>query len=252
MRAIVVDDSRVGRKVLINILHHHCGFEDVEEASNGFDAVNVLSSEKFDLVLLDWNMPKMSGIEVLRRLRALGKKTPVIMVTSERERARVVEAIASGANDYVMKPVKLEILVSRVQRTLDRHASLSGRDLNRSALVVDDSRVTRRLLKGTLLEMGEFAEVVEAADGDEAVFASENRDFDLILLDWLMPTMPGIEALKTIRAMGKKMPIIMVTNDSEATHVIEAFDAGADNYMIKPFEPQSLATKVRQVMNLHS
>lgn len=252
MRAIVVDDSRVGRKVLINILHQHCGFEDVEEASNGFDAVNVLSSEKFDLVLLDWNMPKMSGIEVLRRLRALGKKTPVIMVTSERERARVVEAIASGANDYVMKPVKLEILVSRVQRTLDRHASLSGRDLNRSALVVDDSRVTRRLLKGTLLEMGEFAEVVEAADGDEAVFAAENQDFDLILLDWLMPTMPGIEALKTIRAMGKTMPIIMVTNDSEATHVIEAFDAGADNYMIKPFEPQSLATKVRQVLNLHS
>jgi DNA-binding response OmpR family regulator len=248
----VVDDSKVGRRVLANILTEQCGFKDISQASNGFEAIKSLSCESFDLVLLDWNMPKMQGIEVLRRFRALGKKTPVIMVTSERERARVIEAIAAGANDYVMKPVKLDILVSRVQRTLDRHARLSGRELNRSALVVDDSRVTRRLLKGTLSEMGEFAEVVEAADGDEAVFAVQSHDFDLILLDWFMPNMPGIEALKTIRAMGNNVPVIMVTNDSEAHHVIEAFDAGADNYIIKPFEPQSLAGKVRQVLHLHS
>lgn len=116
------------------------------------------------------------------------------------------------------------------------------------ALVVDDSAVMRKVLIGAL-SRANINEVDQAGDGAEAVQAVQQNEYDIILMDWNMPNMLGIDALKAIREMGKTMPIIMVTTEAEKSRVLEALKAGATNYVIKPFEPNTIVGKIQEVLN---
>lgn len=115
------------------------------------------------------------------------------------------------------------------------------------ALVVDDSAVMRKVLIGALTRAN-ISDVEQAADGREAVDVCEQMDIDLVLMDWNMPNMLGIDAVKAIRANGKTMPIVMVTTEAEKSRVIEALKAGANNYIIKPFEPSKIVDKIQEVL----
>jgi two-component system chemotaxis response regulator CheY len=116
------------------------------------------------------------------------------------------------------------------------------------ALVVDDSAVMRKVLVGALARAG-ITDVSQAADGQEAVDATGSDSFDLVLMDWNMPNMLGIDAVKEIRSNGQEMPIIMVTTEAEKERVVEALKQGANNYIIKPFEPATIVTKIQEVLN---
>jgi two-component system chemotaxis response regulator CheY len=116
MKALVVDDSLTIRRIIIKALGI-VGVSDTVEAGDGAEAVKIAGEQSFDLILLDWNMPKMSGIDVLRTLRQGGNKTPVVMVTTEAEKSRVIEAIKTGANEYLIKPFSPDQLAAKV-RTL--------------------------------------------------------------------------------------------------------------------------------------
>lgn len=116
------------------------------------------------------------------------------------------------------------------------------------ALVVDDSAVMRKVIIGALNKAG-ISEIVEAADGRIAVKKVKEEDFDLVMMDWYMPNMLGIDAVKAIRAEGKTMPIIMVTTEAEKSRVIEALKHGANNYIIKPFEPAAIVQKIKDFIS---
>jgi two-component system chemotaxis response regulator CheY len=105
------------RKIVIAALGK-MGVTDIVQASDGKQAVAAAMTESLDVILMDWNMPNMSGLDALRTIRAAGNKTPVIMVTTEAERTRVIEAIKSGANNYIVKPFKPDTLSTKVQETL--------------------------------------------------------------------------------------------------------------------------------------
>lgn len=113
-------------------------------------------------------------------------------------------------------------------------------------LVVDDSAVMRRIVIGALSKAG-ITNVNQVTDGKEAVAAVMVDDYDLILMDWNMPNMLGIDALKKIRAKGMKTPVIMVTTETEKSRVLEALKAGANNYIIKPFNPSEIISKIEEV-----
>jgi two-component system, chemotaxis family, chemotaxis protein CheY len=117
MKALVVDDSMTIRRIVIKALGL-VGITDATEASDGAEAVKAVQSGAFDLILLDWNMPKLSGIDALKQMRQAGNKTPVIMVTTEAEKARVIEAIKSGANDYLIKPFSPDQLAAKVKNIM--------------------------------------------------------------------------------------------------------------------------------------
>lgn len=117
MRALIVDDSPTIRKILIQALRL-AGFTDIAEAVDGEEAVAAAPGGDFDLILMDWNMPRLCGIDALRALRQAGTTTPIIMVTTEAEKARVLEAIQSGANDYLIKPFSPDQLVTKVRNVL--------------------------------------------------------------------------------------------------------------------------------------
>ncbi len=115
------------------------------------------------------------------------------------------------------------------------------------ALVVDDSAVMRKVLTGSLAR-ADITDVTQAADGLEAVEICGEQEFSLVFMDWNMPRMLGIDAVKKIRAGGRTMPIIMVTTEAEKSRVLEAIKAGANNYVIKPFEPETIVSKIREVL----
>ncbi|MBU0640970.1 MAG: response regulator [Planctomycetes bacterium] len=117
MKALVVDDSLTIRRIVIKALNL-VGIKDATEAGDGAEAVSAVNDNDFDVILLDWNMPKMSGIDTLIAIRQAGKKTPVIMVTTEAEKSRVIEAIKSGANEYLIKPFSPDQLAEKVKSVL--------------------------------------------------------------------------------------------------------------------------------------
>ena len=89
MRALVVDDSAVMRKVLIGVLAR-LGIRDVDQASDGTQAVLAVSKNEYGLVLMDWNMPHMVGVDAVKAIRAAGQKMPIIMVTTEPDKERAI------------------------------------------------------------------------------------------------------------------------------------------------------------------
>ena len=114
-------------------------------------------------------------------------------------------------------------------------------------LLVDDSRTIRNIQKNILTKLG-HTEIGEAADGVEALKAIEVADPDLMLLAWHMPNMDGLTLLKKVRELGKTFPIIMCTTEAEKSRVIQAIQAGASNYVVKPFSTETMAEKIDQTM----
>lgn len=117
MRVLLVDDSRTMRTIQKNALKA-MGFEDIDEASDGLEALKCVEQESPGLILLDWNMPNMDGMTFLKEFRANNKATPVVMVTTEAEKSRVIEAIKAGVNNYIVKPFTPEDFNSRITETL--------------------------------------------------------------------------------------------------------------------------------------
>jgi len=117
MRIMLIDDSKTLRNIERAILKQ-MGYEDLEEACDGRDALAKVGAFKPELLLVDWNMPNMDGLTFVKRYRETDKTTPIIMVTTESEKERVIEAITAGVNNYVIKPFTAELLGKRINETL--------------------------------------------------------------------------------------------------------------------------------------
>jgi two-component system chemotaxis response regulator CheY len=117
MKILVVDDMSTMRRIVKNIMKQ-LGFANVEEAENGQDALDKLRVESFGFVISDWNMPVMTGIELLRAIRADDKlkAIPVLMVTAEAQKENLVEAIQAGVSNYIVKPFTAEILQEKMNK----------------------------------------------------------------------------------------------------------------------------------------
>lgn len=117
MRILVVDDMSTMRRIVKNIFKE-LGFSHVEEAENGKAALDKLRAGKFDLVVSDWNMPVMPGIELLRNIRADAglKHIPVLMVTAEAKQENLVEAIQAGVSNYIVKPFTAETVKEKLDK----------------------------------------------------------------------------------------------------------------------------------------
>ncbi|MGC4076090.1 MAG: response regulator [Rubrivivax sp.] len=119
MKILLVDDSILIRNIEKRVLTAIGG--EFTEASDGVEAMSAINAgSTFDLMLIDWNMPNMDGITLVGHIRAKDPKTPMIMVTTEAEKSRIVEAIKAGVNNYVLKPFTPQMLMEKVTQTLDR------------------------------------------------------------------------------------------------------------------------------------
>lgn len=116
-----------------------------------------------------------------------------------------------------------------------------------SCLIVDDSKVVRTLEKRIMVDLGYTT--TEAEDGQQAADQCKTQMPDLILLDWHMPVMNGLEFLKVLRAMpnGSKPKVIFCTTESELNNIMQALSSGADEYVMKPFDAEIIKGKLQQI-----
>lgn len=112
-------------------------------------------------------------------------------------------------------------------------------------LVVDDSSTMRRIIKNSLKRIG-FDDIVEAENGREALELV--GDVNIILTDWNMPEMDGLEFVKRVRSSNTEIPILMVTTNAAKDDIVEALKHGVNNYIVKPFTPETLKEKVEAVL----
>lgn len=117
MRILVVDDHESMRRIEKQLLND-LGYSNVDMADDGATALPMLKSGEYDFVISDWNMPKMEGLDLLKAIRADAKisKLPVLMVTAESKKEKIIEAAQAGVNDYVVKPFNAEILKNKIAR----------------------------------------------------------------------------------------------------------------------------------------
>ncbi|MEX0876337.1 MAG: response regulator [Phycisphaerales bacterium] len=117
MKVLLIDDSKTMRDIQKSVLKQ-LGYTDIEEAVSGEDAMSKVADFNPDLCLVDWNMPEMDGLAFVKNFRRQNKVTPLIMVTTEAEKSRVIEAIRAGVNNYVVKPFTPDLLSERITETL--------------------------------------------------------------------------------------------------------------------------------------
>lgn len=122
-------------------------------------------------------------------------------------------------------------------------------DENMKVLIVDDFASMRRIVKNTLKQIG-FKNILEADDGTTALTMLKEQKIDLVLADWNMPKMSGLELLKTVKKDDtlKTIPVLMVTAEAQKENVIEAIQAGVSNYIVKPFTPDSMKQKLEKTL----
>ncbi|MBI4632604.1 MAG: response regulator [Deltaproteobacteria bacterium] len=121
IKILIVDDFATMRKVVRNLLKQS-GYENVVEAEDGVTAMRILKTQKIDFVISDWNMPNMSGIELLKAVRGDAdiNKTPFLMVTAEALQDNVVAAVKAGVSNYIVKPFTAEVLNEKIQKIMEK------------------------------------------------------------------------------------------------------------------------------------
>jgi two-component system chemotaxis response regulator CheY len=115
MKVLVADDSSTMRKIILRSLQA-VGVEDTTEAADGNEAVEAYAPGAFDLILTDWNMPGKNGLDVIKEIRAKDADIPIIMVTTEAEKGRVMQAIEAGVSDYLVKPFTADTLREKLEK----------------------------------------------------------------------------------------------------------------------------------------
>ena len=121
MKILIVDDFSTMRRIVKNLLRD-LGFTNTQEADDGSSALPILKANDFDFLVTDWNMPGMTGIELLKSVRADDKlkNLPVLMVTAEAKREQIIEAAQAGVNGYVVKPFTAQALKEKIEKIFER------------------------------------------------------------------------------------------------------------------------------------
>lgn len=261
-RILIVDDVTSNIHLLSNMLKDEYS---IIVAKNGTKALELCSKDqKPDLILLDIVMPEMDGFEVCKKLKENQETQhiPIVFVSSLNEISEQELAIEAGGEDYIFKPVSKTILFHKIELLLGRKNIQNTQNIKQfqkvdtamhrkgKILIVDDTpenlQVAIEILKADY-------SVVVAKSGIKALeIIQDSPDIDLILLDVIMPEMNGFEVCRKIKSNDafSHIPVVFVTILENEKDIIEGFNLGATDYVVKPFEPEILKVRVKNHIDL--
>ncbi len=261
MRVLVVDDNEKSREILRDLMEEfHFA---VTEAASGEEAISTLrnsaDSKPFDLVLMDWQMEGLDGIETARRIKentGLDKMPAILMVTAFGREEIMSQAKNVGMDGFLIKPVNRSLLFDTIMNLFGKTGVLDQDLIIRDpgelmkldtisgacVLLVEDNKINQQVATELLESAGII--VTLAGNGIEAVSAvnENNPGFDGVLMDIQMPEMDGYEATRIIRKNPEhaKLPIIAMTANAMAGDREKCIDAGMNDHIPKPIEPKFL------------
>ncbi len=228
---LVVDDDPAILNLVQQLLAPKIG---VECAQNGRAALEAMERRRFALVILDYELPDMSGLDVLLQSARSesGIASPVMMLSAMSEPEKVSRLIAAGAQNYLVKPVSPGHLLERVSLLLHRRKKI--------VLVVDDDPLIREILRTRLTQRGH--DVVLATNGAQALGLARRLHPQAIVLDRQMPRLDGLQFLQELRRQDetRSIPVIMLSAKCSSDDIYSGYRDGADVYIAKPFVPDQV------------
>jgi len=263
LSVLVVDDNATNRSWLASLLRN---WEmQVTLASDGQQALTLLEQQDYRLILLDGHMPGLSGFDVAEQIKQDRRSATVVMLTSSGERGDAGRCQALGIRGYLTKPASQDELLTTLQLLLGPQQTQQAlpdlvtrhtvRELanSLSVLLAEDNPVNQKLAVTILNRRGYHVTV--AGNGQEALDALEQDDFDLILMDMQMPVMDGLEACQRIRGLQqhgllRAMPIIAMTANAMSGDRERYLAAGMDGYISKPIDASHAFAEIARVLGL--
>ena len=233
----------------------------VEHAENKAQAISILSRKRFDLVLMNIDMPAMKGDEAAKRIfmgehtgkehAAERKNIPIIGISALPKPELKQKALDMGMNGYIAKPLTREHVLSLFEDHFfsEKKPVISSKGIileNRNVLIVDDNLTSRKFMSLILERMG--AHVVQAENGEQAITSLEENDYDIVFMDMEMPVMNGVNATQMIRE-GKcfkrfnrfrEIPIIALTGNTDAQNIALTKQSGMNAHIGKPVSKDEL------------
>ncbi len=257
-RVLIVDDNANNRM----ILEHMLRYKNIEckLAANGMEALQILmAGERFDVILMDYHMPVISGLETIEKIKQLFSEqdeiAPLVVLHTSSEETDVINSFRRDEKSFcLLKPIKSQELYSTLRRAINSLPSecetevegeLAGSPVTQdvlNVLLVDDNPVNMVLNNKMMQSLRPNAIFTEKTDGLQALEACQETQFDLILMDVQMPVMDGIEATKRIRKLPSffNTPILGVTAGNIVGEKEKCLDAGMTDFLPKPLRQADL------------
>jgi PAS domain S-box-containing protein len=265
MKVLVVDDNATSRSIFQKMLESF-SFE-VSVAASGEEGITELEAadedKPFELVIMDWKMPGMDGIEASKRIKNhidLSKIPPIILVTAYGREEVMQQAGDLGLEGFLLKPVNASMLfdaimqafgeavpeTSRVAQKHEQEAEALKHIRGAHVLLVEDNEINQQVAKEILESAG--LNVTLAADGQEGVNAIKESNYDVVLMDIQMPVMDGLTATREIRKDNrfKELPIIAMTAHAMAGDENKSLEAGMNGHVTKPIDPGQLFSTLQK------
>lgn len=247
----------------------------ISQAATGSKAQELLVLRKFSLILLDLVLPDLDGRDLLREIKQEYNLTAPVYVLSAIDRDLIrVECMALGAEKFITKPIDVDALVSTIDKMLKKtvkrelalvplgqeqpRADAGGKAQSPTApkaatqgkavMIAEDDAMQANLIRQRLMKEGLVVDVV--TNGGDAVANMRDKPYAVFILDVNMPGLNGFEVLQRIRkdAVMSTTPVIMLTAMGSEADIIRAYDAGADDYILKPFSAIQLVARVKTLL----
>ena len=250
LRTLVVDDSPGSREIFAHILD---GLElECTTCDSGEHAIETLieasrNGHAFDLAIVDWKMPGMNGVELIKCLPELTTVVPAIIMTTAHDREELLDALGSTAVGAILaKPATASSLFDAILTALHNEDSAKAEPApeqreqlkqlaGRSVLLVEDNEVNRELAEELLGNLGLHVDTAE--NGEQALAMLRQMIYDLVLMDCQMPVMDGYEATRRLRAdLGLNTPVIAMTANAMAGDRERCLAAGMNDHIAKPID----------------
>ena len=225
---LVADDSAAVQMFFRNIVDRSRIAIELITAGSGAECKRILEQGDIDVAFIDVNMPDMSGLDAVGPARAGDKKAFVTVMSGTATAERLDMARRTQAYEYLVKP----FTAADVEGILRNYRQISKR---RKTLIVDDTKTMRRILRRVLERSVFRLDIDEAESGERAVALCRDGGFDLVLLDFNMPGLNGIETLERIRSSEPDCKVIMISAEHNEEQVRRALALGAAAFLHKPF-----------------
>jgi len=230
---LVVDDLHSIRLTLGGILEDEG--HNVVTVENGYQAIEAVRKNRFDVIFMDIKMPGINGVQTFREVKKIDPKAAVIMMTAYSVEDLVKEALEEGAYAIIYKPFDIDRIIAIIEEVL--------KDV--LILVVDNEFADRESLKAILEDKG--YRVATARDGAEAIEMVKSRHYDIIFLDVRLPDMSGVETFERVKKIDPQATVIMMTGYTEEDLVKRAVSQGAYTCIYKPFDMDKVIAVVEDI-----
>ena len=232
---LVVDDELMIRELLRNALTEK-GYE-VTSVSTGREALAAAGDKKYDLIIVDLELGAESGLTVLKELRRLQEKVPMVIYAGTPTPDLEREARVAGANELLGKDLEMPHFVEAIRKILqakERIFEPPAKGDGKTILICDDEAMVRRVLVD-FLKMKGF-QVLEAPNGQTAIDLVRSQKPSFALLDIGLPDIDGLSVLKQVREIDPELGVVIMTGREGDETIKQAMDLGAYSYILKPFD----------------